>query len=97
MPTYCGPTNIPPLEAFKMSCPVLISKVYGMPEQLGEAAIYFDPSSPEDMANKIRLLLNNPKLKAEKIALALKHAKNWDHKSFYQLFLNHVLTLVKTE
>lgn len=34
MPTYFGPTNIPPLEANALGCPVAVSKVYGMPEQL---------------------------------------------------------------
>ena len=43
MPTFLGPTNIPPLEAFACDCPVAISGIYGMPEQLGDAALYFDP------------------------------------------------------
>jgi len=30
MPTFYGPTNIPPLEAFVAGCPVAVSAVYGM-------------------------------------------------------------------
>lgn len=43
MPTFFGPTNIPPLEAFAAGCPVAVSNVYGMPEQVGDAALTFDP------------------------------------------------------
>lgn len=50
MPTFFGPTNIPPLEALLHSCPVAVSDIYGMPEQLGDAALYFDPRSIESMA-----------------------------------------------
>src|SRR5207248_2446916 len=42
MPTHFGPTNIPPLEAIALKCPVAVSNIYGMPEQLGDAALYFD-------------------------------------------------------
>ena len=53
MPTFFGPTNIPPLEAHMLGCPVVISGTYGMPEQLGDAAEYFDPASPQSIANAI--------------------------------------------
>lgn len=50
MPTFFGPTNIPPLEAFALGCPVAISGIYGIPEQTGDAAMLFDPRSVEDIA-----------------------------------------------
>ena len=34
----CGPTNIPPLEAMAVECPMVISDVYAMKEQSGNAA-----------------------------------------------------------
>jgi glycosyltransferase involved in cell wall biosynthesis len=49
MPTFYGPTNIPPLEAMVCGCPVAVSRVYGMPEQLGDAALYFDPRSVDEV------------------------------------------------
>ena len=39
MPTYFGPTNLPPLEAFQTGTPVLYSDLPGMREQVGDAAI----------------------------------------------------------
>jgi glycosyltransferase involved in cell wall biosynthesis len=50
MPTFYGPTNIPPLEAMACGCPVAVSRIYGMPEQLGDAALYFDPRSVSEVA-----------------------------------------------
>jgi len=50
MPTFFGPTNIPPLEAMAVGCPIAISGTYGMPEQCGDAAIYFDPMSVDEIA-----------------------------------------------
>lgn len=51
MPTFFGPTNIPPLEAMAVGCPVAISGIYGIPEQVGDAALLFDPNSEKQIAN----------------------------------------------
>jgi glycosyltransferase involved in cell wall biosynthesis len=51
MPTFFGPTNIPLLEAFCLGCPAAVSRVYGMPEQAGDAALLFDPSNPANIAD----------------------------------------------
>jgi len=56
MPTFFGPTNIPPLEAFAAGCPVAISGIYGMPEQVGDAALLFDPNSVDEIADCIKRL-----------------------------------------
>lgn len=97
MPTYCGPTNIPPLEAFNMSCPVLASRVYGVPEQLGEAAIYFDPSDPQDIADHIRVILTNPGLRENKVTLGFEHVNSCNQNTFYELFQNHVLSFYENK
>lgn len=55
-PTLFGPTNIPPLEAFVLGCPVAVSGIYGMPEQIGEAGLLFDPRSVHSIADSIMQL-----------------------------------------
>lgn len=62
MPTFFGPTNIPPLEALALGCPALVSGIYGMPEQCGDAALYFDPKCPKDIAIQITRIWNNDEL-----------------------------------
>jgi glycosyltransferase involved in cell wall biosynthesis len=55
-PSFFGPTNIPPLEAFALGCPVAAADVYGVREQLGEAALLFDPKSESEMADAMAAL-----------------------------------------
>ena len=42
--------GLPPLEAMACGCPVAVSRAASLPEVCGDAAEYFDPLSPEDMA-----------------------------------------------
>jgi glycosyltransferase involved in cell wall biosynthesis len=49
-PTFLGPTNMPPLEAISMGCPIAVSDIYAMPELLAQSALYFDPKSPDSIA-----------------------------------------------
>ncbi len=56
MPTFFGPTNIPPLEAIAVGCPVAVSDIYGIREQLGDAALYFNPASISEIKNAMKLL-----------------------------------------
>ena len=60
MPTFFGPTNIPPLEAIVLRCPVAVSGIFGMPEQLEDAAVYFDPNDTEEISRVLfRLWTDN--------------------------------------
>lgn len=56
MPTFFGPTNIPPLEALVHACPMAVSGIYGMPEQLEDAALFFNPRSADSIAQAIARL-----------------------------------------
>ncbi len=67
MPTFGGPTNIPPLEAIFSSCAVGVSRVYGMPEQLLDASLYFDPNSVKEIAEVIKILWNEEEKRSELI------------------------------
>jgi glycosyltransferase involved in cell wall biosynthesis len=82
MPTYYGPTNIPPLEAFIAGCPVAISGIYGMPEQVGDAALLFDPDSTEEIAECIRKLWTDELLCAKLAELGRQRSANWGQKQF---------------
>ena len=56
MPTYFGPTNIPPLDAWANELPVIYSK--HLSEQTLDAALYADSNSSEELADKIKKMLN---------------------------------------
>lgn len=52
--------GLPPLEAMANGCPVVSSDRASLPEILGPAAKYFDPTSETDMKEKISLILDQP-------------------------------------
>ena len=72
MPTYFGPTNLPPLEAFKLGVPVLYSNVEGLRDQVDESALLIDLNNPESMADQLFTLLNQPELKKRLITSGKK-------------------------
>jgi glycosyltransferase involved in cell wall biosynthesis len=82
MPTFFGPTNIPPLEAMALGCPVAVSRIYGMPEQLGDAAIYFDPFSVEEIADVIERVWTNDQLCADLARKGRARSSQWTHSDF---------------
>ncbi|TSA55960.1 MAG: glycosyltransferase family 1 protein [Methylophilaceae bacterium] len=56
MPTYFGPTNIPPLEAWSIGCPLIYSS--HLSEQAGDAALLVDPDDAHSLANAMREVLD---------------------------------------
>lgn len=63
-PSFSGPENLPPLEAFALGCLVVASEFPGAREQLGEAAIYFAPHSPASLADAmLRTFGGDPELR----------------------------------
>ena len=55
-PSFLGPENLPPLEAFALGCPVVAADVPGAREQLGDAALLVSPTDPDAMAAAVRRL-----------------------------------------
>ena len=53
--------GMPPLEAMACGCPVAVSRVASLPEICGDAAVYFDPTSAEDIARGIEEVLARPR------------------------------------
>ena len=63
MPTYGGPTNLPPLEAVTLGCPVIYSDLPGCREQMGDAALYCDLFDPSSLADHLATLIRDPALR----------------------------------
>lgn len=68
MPTYFGPTNLPPLEAFELGVPVLYPDKPGLREQVGDAALLMDLKKPSSLADHLYSLLTNEMLRSQLIA-----------------------------
>ena len=67
MPSYFGPTNLPPLEAFCLGIPVLYPDLNGMKEQVSGAALLMNLTEPSSMASQINKLLKYPSIRNELI------------------------------
>jgi len=61
--------GMPILEAMVYSCPVVLSNSSCFPEIAQDAGIYFDPYNPEDIADKILLVLEDSNLRNKIIKL----------------------------
>jgi glycosyltransferase involved in cell wall biosynthesis len=64
-PTLSEGFGLPPLEAMACGTPVVASNVTSVPEVLGDAALMFDPSRPEEIAESILKTLTDDDLRNE--------------------------------
>ncbi|MGI9043025.1 MAG: glycosyltransferase family 4 protein [Gemmatimonadaceae bacterium] len=86
MPTYFGPTNIPQLEAFALGCPVATSRIYGIPDQVGDAAMLFDPGSVDEIYTCMTRLWTDDSLCAALAARGREYAARWGPAQFGERF-----------
>jgi glycosyltransferase involved in cell wall biosynthesis len=94
MPSTAEGFGLPVLEAMACGTPVVCSNAASLPEIAGDAALYFDPSSHEKLAEQIELLLQSSDLRASLRDKGLQRAEQftWDefsskHLDLYQQLL----------
>ncbi|HYH74963.1 MAG TPA: glycosyltransferase family 1 protein [Candidatus Saccharimonadales bacterium] len=69
--------GLPPLEAMQHGAPVVSSNASCMPEVSGEAAHYFDPTNPADIARGVADVLDNPNLRLNLIEKGYRQVKKY--------------------
>lgn len=74
-PSFYEGFGLPPLEAFSCETPVCASNISAIPEVCGDAALYFNPEKPEDMAEKILKVWRSLNLQKELIKKGLRRVK----------------------
>ena len=67
--------GLPPLEAMYCGCPVITSRQASLPEVCGDAALYCDAASVDDIAQKIEQMLASPELRERCRQRGLKRAR----------------------
>ncbi len=64
-PSLSEGQGFPPLEASYFGVPVLVSDIPVFRETMGDSAVFFDPRSPKDLAEKILRIYRNDRLRKE--------------------------------
>ncbi len=66
-PSYYEGFGFPPLESMGCGCPVVSSNAASLPEVVGDAGLYFDPTSVSELVDKLEALMSNAKLRQQLI------------------------------
>ncbi len=83
MPTYFGPTNIPPLEAFGFGCPVCYSDLPGLRDQVADGAFLMDLKDPASLVAHLLTLLAKDPLVEQKRKRGHELVKQWNEDDFW--------------
>jgi glycosyltransferase involved in cell wall biosynthesis len=75
--SYSEGLHIPGLEAMAEECPVISSDATCLPEVYGNAALYFDPNSSNELATAITTIISNKKERSELITRGNKRLKDF--------------------
>lgn len=80
LPSLYEGFGLPPLEAMACGCPCVVSDVASLPEVCGEAALYCDPYSIDDIALKLNQVLSDVTLRTKLIREGYNRAGlfTWD-------------------
>jgi glycosyltransferase involved in cell wall biosynthesis len=73
MPTYFGPTNLPPIEAMALGVPVIYSDLFFNNEQVKDLVLPINLKDPHTLCDAIKNLLSNKTLKEELISRGKNH------------------------
>ncbi|MBI4457643.1 glycosyltransferase family 4 protein [Candidatus Uhrbacteria bacterium] len=76
-PSLCEGFGLPPLEAMCQGLPVASSNACSLPEVLGDAASYFDPTDVRAIADAMNRLADNESLRNELIEKGRVHSRKF--------------------
>lgn len=80
-PSRCEGFGLPPLEAMSFGLPVVASNTSSMPEILGEAALYFDPRDPHEIAKVLTDVFDDTTLQEHLKRKGLEQIKRYSWQS----------------
>jgi len=69
--------GIPPLEAMAAGCPVLSSNTSSLPEVVGNAGVYFDPTEQDDIQSSLEKVIGNETCKRDLVEKGFEQHKKF--------------------
>lgn len=91
-PSFYEGFGLPPLEAMQSGTPVIASNTSAIPEICGEGnALYFDPCNPDDMAEKMRVIIADDSVRQQLIDRGLSRVRQftWEKAAGQVLSIYH--------
>lgn len=87
--------GLPPLEAMKLKCPVIVSNTSSLPEVCGDAALYVNPANIGDISGGMtKMFKNDDNLRSDLIVRGLKQSSKfaWSASAHahIELFKRHI-------
>lgn len=86
-PSFEEGFGLPVLEAMAWGLPVVTSGTSSLPEVGGDSAAYVDPNNPDDMAARVRQVVENEPLRKNMIEAGLRRAREFPWKKAAQMTL----------
>ena len=96
-PSFYEGFGLPGLEAMQVGAPVAASRAGSLPEIFEDAAYYFNPHSPQEMAQEILKILINDKIKAEQVARGFQIAKKYSWRKTAEETLKLYKQIIKSK
>jgi glycosyltransferase involved in cell wall biosynthesis len=87
MPTYLGPTNIPPLEAFFYETPVCYSDTPFFREPMTDSVFFMDLRDPNSLVRQLLIIKNDKIVTKYKIDKGKDFLDSWNDIDFYNKLL----------
>ncbi len=86
MPSYFGPSNLPPLEAFNFSLPVIYPDIDEFVNQLNNTGIFVKLNDPKSLSLAVSSLLKDDLLRKKIISKGIKYiSRDFKDKNFKKL------------
>lgn len=89
-PSFYEGFGIPPLEAMACGCPVIASTASSVREVCGDAALYFDPKNPAELAQKLKDLAADAPLRKAMSAAGIERARHYSWDESARLNLKYI-------
>ncbi|MCS7092869.1 MAG: glycosyltransferase family 4 protein [Patescibacteria group bacterium] len=95
LPSFYEGFGIPILEAMSYGCPVIASFSSSLPEVGADACLYFDPTNPLSLFEKIKSLIEQPALRETLIKKGYQRVKEFSWEKCGQVTLTAIIETVK--